>query len=136
MKILGIDYGLKRIGLALAEEGLAEPLMVISYSSKGQLLDKQSSVVSKIANVCQKQAIEKIVIGMPEGKIMAKVFQFGQKITQATKLPVEYQNETLTSQEAVVKMIQAGKKRKYRQTKSDAIAAALILQNYLDKLKE
>jgi len=127
MKILGIDYGLKKIGLALTEGNLAEPLSVIS---------NRSSVVSKISGVCQKYGIEKIVIGMPEGKIATKVREFGKKLSQSTKLPVVFQDETLTSQEAIAKMIEAGRGRKYRQTKSDAFAAALILQSYLDKLGE
>ncbi len=50
-----------------------------------------------------------------------------------TNLPVFYEDESLTSKEALVKMIESGMKKKARQEKEDQIAAALILQNYLDK---
>lgn len=123
MKILGIDYGLQRIGLALAEVGLAEPLLVICH---------QASIIKKIARVCQKYKIEKIVIGLPEGELATKIKEFGKKLSSLTKLPVVFQDETLTSQEAIAKMIEAGRGRKTRQEKEDAIAAAIILQSYLD----
>jgi len=123
MKILAIDYGLKKIGLAFSETGLAEPLLVIR---------NQLSVVSKISNLCQKYKIEKIVIGLPEGKIATRVKEFGKKLFSFTELPVVFQDETLTSKEAIAKMIEAGRGRKKRQEKEDAIAAAIILQTYLD----
>lgn len=123
MKILGIDYGLKKIGIALSEVGLAEPLSVIS---------NQPLVVRKISEICRKYGIEKIVIGLPEGEIAKKVKEFGRKIAELTKLPVIYQDESLTSKEAVAKMIEAGRGRKARREKEDAVSAAVILQSYLD----
>jgi len=123
MKILAIDYGLKKIGLALTEGDLAEPLSVISH---------QPSVFKKISGICQKHGVEKIVIGLPEGKMVKKVKEFGQKVAKLTGLPVIFQDETLTSKEAIAKMIEAGRGRKTRREKEDAIAAAIILQTYLN----
>lgn len=123
MKILGIDYGLRKIGLAISEGELAEPLSVVS---------NKQSVTNKISKICQKQKVEKIIIGLPEGEIVEKVKEFGQKVADLTGLPVIYQDESLTSKEAVVKMIEAGKKREDRQRVEDAIAAAIILQSYID----
>ena len=73
-----------------------------------------------------------ISIGLPEGKIVPQVKQFAEELSQKTGIPVIFQDETLTSQEAVAKMIMAGKRRKARREKEDAVAAALILQSYLD----
>lgn len=126
MRILGIDYGLRKIGLAISEGILAEPLSVVS---------NKLSVINKISEICQKHKVEKIIIGMPEGKIVKKVRGFGQKVAELTGLPVSYQDESLTSKEATAKMIEAGKKRKDRRRLEDAIAAAIILQAYLDSQK-
>lgn len=123
MRILGIDYGLRKIGLAISVGELAEPLSVVS---------NKQSIINKISKICQKHEVEKIIIGLPEGKIVEKVKEFGQKVAELTGLPVIYQDESLTSKEAVAKMIEAGKKRKARQRFEDAIAAAIILQSYID----
>jgi putative Holliday junction resolvase len=123
VRILGIDYGLAKVGLALADDGLAQVFGVVKNND---------SLIKKISEVCQANEIEKIVIGLPEGKVAQKAKKFGQELISALNLPLDFQDETLTSQEATAKMIEAGKKKKYRQTKSDAFAAAIILQTYLD----
>lgn len=120
MKLLGIDFGLVNIGLAIAEGPLVEPLGVIQD-------EKQ------IKRICHKQGIEKIIIGISEGKMAKKTRNFGKRLKRITSLPVEYQDETLTSEEAKRLMIKIGKPKKKRQEQRDAIAAALILQNYLDR---
>ena len=132
MKLLGIDYGLKRIGLAFSQTSLAEPLAVVRLSDKDRLARQNNLLLKKIFSLCQKHQVEKIIVGLPEGKMAVRAKQFGKKLSAFTKLPVVFQDETLTTQEAVDKMIQAGKRQKARQEKKDAVAAALILQNYLD----
>lgn len=125
MKILGIDFGLKKIGLALSEGELVEPLAVI---------ENRSSVISRIVALCQHHKIEKLVMGTSEGKIAQKIRRFGKELSRRSQLPVVYQDETLTTREAIAKMIEAGKRKKYRQKREDAFAAALILQSYLERL--
>lgn len=127
MRILGIDYGLKRIGLAMSDSGLAEPLKVINWSD-------EATVIKEISRLCQKYAIQKIVIGLPEGKIAFQVKKWGKRLSRESRLSIVFQDETLTSQEAIVKMIEAGRGQKARREKKDAVAAALILQKHLDKL--
>jgi putative Holliday junction resolvase len=126
MRLLGIDFGLKKIGLALAEDGLPQPLGVIKN-------DLHS--VEKISNLCQTNQIEKIVLGFSEGKMAERIKGFAHKVEKLTSLPVEFQDESLTSKEAVAKMIEAGKRKKFRQEKEDAFAAAIILQGFLERLK-
>jgi len=127
MRILGIDYGLKKIGLAISEGELAEPLGVINAIRNTQY------AIRKIKAICDKDGIEKIVVGISEGKMAEKQRKFGRELAKITSLSVEFQDETLTSQDAIAKMIQAGKRRKFRRQFQDAVAAAIILQSWLDK---
>jgi putative Holliday junction resolvase len=124
MNLLGIDYGEKKIGLALASGPLSEPIGVI----------KISNFKTQIPEICQEHKVEKIVVGISEGKMAAKTRKFAQGLKAIINLPIEFQDETLTTQEARSKMKQAGKR--IRGKKEDAFAAALILQSYLDKIKE
>ena len=118
MRILGIDFGEAKIGLAISEGDLAEPLGIIGVRDWE----------SQIRRICQEQKIEKIVVGISEGEMAEKTKKFAVELGKAINLPVELQDETLTTSEAVAKMREIGKKIK----DEDAISAALILQAYLD----
>lgn len=126
MMILGIDFGEKKIGLAISEGQLAAPLGII-------LNDK--ALKQKIKEICQNERVEKIVIGLSEGKMAKRQKEFGIKVAGICGLPVNYQDETLTTQEAIRKMIEAGKKKKSRRL-DDAYSAALLLQSYLEANRE
>lgn len=119
MNLLGLDYGQAKIGLAFADGELAEPLKVIY----------RPDLLGKITKTCRELKIEKIILGISEGQSAVKTKEFAFSLTDTVHLPIEYQDETLTSQEAVAKMREVGKKIK----DEDAISAALILQGYLDK---
>ena len=121
-KVLGVDFGERRIGLAIAESGLAEPFSIVEVGD-------QDSAVGKIAEVCQQEEIQKIILGLPRGS--KRVKKFGQRLAEETGLKVVFWDETLTSEEALSKMIQAGKSQKKRRNLDD-ISAAIILQEYLD----
>ncbi len=132
MKILGIDYGEKRIGLAVSEGEIARSLTVLQKSkipARGG-----SAWGGKIKELCDKEGVTKIVIGISEGRTAEKTREFGQELQKITNLPVEFFDETLTTQEAIRKMVEAGTSRKKRREFSDAISAALILQGYLENL--
>ena len=77
----------------------------------------------------REEEIDKIIVGISEGKSGARAKKFGQKLAEITDLPVEFADETLTTHDALAKMRTVAKKWK---GKSDAIAAALILENYLN----
>jgi len=127
MRILGIDYGLKKIGLALTDGQLAEPLGVIRIRRENQ------DITRAIDLICQKEEVEEIVIGLPESGLVGKIKKFGSDLEKLTGLPVFYQDENLTTQDAIAKMIEAGKSRKARKEKEDAVSAALILQDWLNQ---
>jgi putative Holliday junction resolvase len=125
MILLGIDYGQARVGLALAEGPLAQPIAVFK---------NKPGLVEKVAALCRHQKVEKVIIGLPEGHLVSKIKEFGKKLKELVSLPVKFEPETLTTQEAIAKMIAAGKKRQARQQFKDSFAAALILQQYLDQI--
>ncbi|MDP3710419.1 MAG: Holliday junction resolvase RuvX [bacterium] len=123
MKLLGIDYGSKNIGLALSDEDskIAFPYGVV-YNKSG--------VLDEIISVVRKEKISKIILGLPvpfagrENKQTQEVRDFAKKLEQKIKLPVEFQNEILTTKSA-----KAGSTKET----IDSSAAAIILQSYLDK---
>ena len=129
-KVLGVDFGERHIGLAVSINGLVAPFLIVEVKD-------QISAIEKIVKICQREKIEEIVCGLPldsEGKIgpaAKKAEEFGQKLGQETGLKIIFWDETLTSEEALAKMIEAGWRQK-RRRKLDDISAAIILQEYLD----
>jgi putative Holliday junction resolvase len=119
MKYLGIDYGKKKAGLAFSEGKLAEPLVVLRFENKEELLKKLNEVIKK-------EKPEKIVVGVSEGEMGEESRQFAKKINAETF------DETLTSQDANTFAIESGISRKKRKNMEDAFAATIMLQNYLD----
>lgn len=126
MRYLGIDYGDKRIGIALSDEQgiLAFPLATV---------ENGKNAVNQIKKICSEQEAERIIIGLPlsfamkETEQTEKVRLFAGKLSKEINLPIEFENEILTSK-------MAGKERVNRQ-KIDESSAALILQSWIDKKK-
>ncbi len=132
MKYLGIDFGSKRVGVALSDDSgtLARPVAV---------LKNDSGLISEIESIIVREGVACVVVGNSLGNpIQREIEEFIGQITLATFLPVELMNEAFTSVEAHGRM---GKERNAaRATKApakptdlDARAAAVILQRYLDK---
>ncbi len=134
MKYLGIDYGTKRVGLALSDETgtIARPFLVIKNSN---------NLVSDIEKIIQNEQIGTIVIGGSEGnKIETDINEFIGQLTLTTMLPIEKITEAFTSYEAHDR--EGKESRNDRQTKKpekpdnlDARAAAIILERFLNKKK-
>lgn len=126
MKYLGIDFGLKNLGLAIAEGPLAEIFGEKHY-------EVETKVLSFLARLCEEQQVGTIIIGLPEGQLENFVKKFSEKLKKITNLPVIFQDETLSTVEAKQKLIEAGAPRKKRRADHSA-AAALILQDFLDTM--
>jgi putative Holliday junction resolvase len=125
MRLLGIDYGRKKIGLAIAEGPMAEPYGVIRY--------KDIKILSaKVRKIVEEKRIQKIVIGISEGEMAKEVKNFGQKLKREVGIAVVFQDETLSTRDAQQLSIKAGIKREKRKRLEDAYSATLILQAYLD----
>ena len=125
MRILGIDYGKKKIGLAVATSKIAEPFMVLRVESFQE-------GVKKVTGIIEDERIEKIVIGISEGKMAEETRAFGKRVEEQANIPIVYQDETLSTQQAQELSIEAGIGRKKRKSLEDAYSAAIILQSYLD----
>jgi len=134
MRNLGLDIGDKRIGVALSDpEGiLASPLTIINRRD-------DSRDIEAIIDIINQRQVGQIVVGLPRsmdgslGKQAEKVKEFTQKLCEHTEIPVEYRDERLTTVMAQ-RLKQAATTKKTREkARHDALAAALILQGYLDE---
>jgi putative holliday junction resolvase len=135
LRLLGLDYGEKRIGAAICDElGLtAQGLPTIIRKNKGQDLKMLESLIKNYK-------VEKIIIGYPvridgsEGIQCEKVDRFAALLDTTFSLPVLKWQETLSTKEAEEILINSGIRWKKRKDKVDKLAACLILQGYLDSV--
>jgi putative holliday junction resolvase len=125
MRTLGIDYGRSKVGLAVADGSLAEPVKVIRYKDTKILEDKLQKIIKD-------NNIEKIVVGVSEGEMGEESKAFASKFRSSLIVPVETFDETLSTQDAQRMSKEAGIGQKKRHQMEDAYAAAIMLQNYID----
>lgn len=125
MQVLAIDFGLKKVGVAISAGYLAEPYRVLHYES-------QDDLIRKIINIVSEEGVGKIVVGVSEGKMASASRKFAALLKKTSGIEVSTIDETLTTKEAQQKSIESGMKRMKRKKMEDAYAAALILQKYLD----
>lgn len=137
MKYIGIDYGTKRIGIAVSDEtgSIAFPHSVVRAGT---------DALSKIAELIKSQGVGGIVLGESKNfagdrnPVMEDIEQFKADIAELTGLPVEYEAELFSSALAARQFAPDPTSRKANpsQEKLDASAAAVILQSFLDKMKK
>ncbi len=127
-RIIGIDFGEKRIGIAVSD-----PLCLIASPREIVVHTRQVSDFQRIKEICDEMGATMVVVGVPTdsygrfGKQADRIFAWAEKLSGFLNLPVEFQDETMSSQFA-----ESLKKSKGRRIKVDHIAAARILQDYLD----
>jgi len=134
MRVLGLDIGERRIGVALSDpEGIvAFALTVIERRS-------EDATLKQLIDLTQEHEVERIVIGLPRsldgslGKQAQAVQTFVESLAGRTELPVVTWDERLSTVAAERMMIEAGVKREKRKKRLDSVAAAFILQGYLDR---
>jgi putative Holliday junction resolvase len=134
MRYLAIDFGERRIGLAISDddERMAIPVEVVARSSDAQAID----AVLAIAGREQAQAI---VVGEPlrldgsEGDAARRARGFAAKLGAATSLPIVLHDEALTSHEAASRLREAGVKRRRQREAVHSVAAQILLQDWLDR---
>lgn len=122
-KILAIDFGTKRIGLAVNRRSLAEPL---------EILENDELVFEKIKKILEQETIELILVGLSENKMAQKTKDFAQELQKITSLPLEFADETLSSKSIHQKLAASAMKLKRRQGPIDHYAAAEFLQEWID----
>jgi putative Holliday junction resolvase len=126
MKILSIDYGQRKIGIAFSETIIAEPYCVLKYQSEDMVIDKILEIIKSLN-------IEKVIIGVSEGISAENSKAFGNKLLKKININLEFVDETLTTKEAQDYSIEAGIRRSKRRQLEDAYAATVMLQWYLEK---
>lgn len=125
MIVLGVDYGRKKIGLALSEGRLAEPIRVLKVTSV-------SDAVEKIKQAVVEHKVGRIVLGISEGEMAKEEKEFAKILAQKVDVIVETWDETLTTEDAKSLSREAHLPRGKRQRLEDAFAATLMLQSFLD----
>lgn len=132
-RILGIDYGSKRIGLAITDpnRSIASPFRTVEISN----LDK---LIAELTRIIEEESVKEIVIGLPIGlkggytTQKEKTEQFAEIIQDKIGLPVSYFDERLTSVQAKRLLQSEGKKPSREKGLVDETAAAIMLQAFLD----
>lgn len=130
---LGIDYGEKRIGLAVSDESgiIAFPLSVIQNNG-------ERKAIGEIARIVSEKTIEKIVVGMPlsmdgsKGIAADNVERFIEALKMQVSVPIETWDERLSTRIAGRAMIEGGLSRLRRRQSIDKATAQIILQSHLD----
>ena len=139
MRIVGLDVGERRIGVAISDVTgtLARPVGVLRPS--GLERDAVSLAAAEVARLAaEEDGVGAIVVGLPRhldgtaSDMTARVETFAAKVREATSLQVVLQDERLTSREAESRLALREKDWRARKAKLDAAAAAIILQDYLD----
>jgi putative Holliday junction resolvase len=134
-RIMGIDYGKKRIGIALSD-----PLKTFAYSHS--TISNDAKRIIMLTKIIQEKSVNKIILGIPDEvkktktSIVNEVLKFKDELTAAFSIEVLLWDETYTSVIAEKKILESVSSRKKRQNKSliDMNSAAIILQEYLDSI--
>ncbi len=134
MRALGIDFGEKRIGVAISDPDgrMAVPLVTLARRN-------DRAAVAQIAEIARRETIGRLVLGEPLGLDGAsspqaeRVRRFGARLAAATGLPLRYVDESLTSHEATARLRAAGADPRRHPERVDAVAAQILLQEDLDR---
>lgn len=138
MRIMGLDFGSKTVGVAISDGLLitAQGREIIRREQENKL----RRTCARIEELIEEYDVGQIVLGLPknmndtQGVRVEKTREFGEMLTRRTGLPVVYWDERLTTVAADKAMMEAGIRRENRRDYVDMIAAVLILQGYLDHL--
>lgn len=139
MKIMGLDFGSKTVGVALSDTLLltAQGMEIIRREKE----DKLRQTLARLETIIRENEVEKIVLGYPknmnntEGVRCEKTQAFKEMLEKRTGLPVILWDERLTTVSADKAMMEGGVRRENRKQYVDKLAAVFILQGYLDKEK-
>ncbi|MBG0777473.1 MAG: Holliday junction resolvase RuvX [Desulfovibrionaceae bacterium] len=137
MRYLGIDFGLKRVGLALGDgaSGFVWPLKTVHRTTRDKLF-------ADILAVIEAEGVQAVVLGLPEGPVAAdggealivrQVKNFAKSLARRVSMPIDFMDEFLTSQEAERELREAGLSGQRLKDALDQQAAVKILQAFLDR---
>jgi len=135
MRVLGLDHGSKRIGVAISD-----PMKMIAQPLEYIPAEPFAGFLSRLKDILREKEVEMIIVGMPRnmdgtyGPAALKVQDFTAALKNAVTIPIKLVDERLTSVQANRLLIQGNVRRDKRKEKVDKMAAAILLQSYLDGL--
>lgn len=138
MRILGLDLGTKTLGLSMSDttETVASTFKTIRFEE-----ENYDNVINELSSIIKEYKIGTLVLGLPKnmnntiGPRGEASLSFKAKLEENFDIPVVMEDERLTTVQATNYMLQADISRKKRKEKVDSLAANIILQSYLDKMK-
>lgn len=139
MRILGLDFGSRTVGVAVSDGLLLTAQGVETIERKDE--NKLRKTCARIEEIVKEYEVSTIVLGLPknmnntEGERVEKTKEFGTMLERRTGLPVVYWDERLTTVAAEQVLMESGVRRENRKSVIDKIAACFILQGYLDRLR-
>lgn len=133
MRVLAIDHGTKRVGLALSDETgtIAQPLEFLPAEPADKLLSRLQSIIAE-------RKVDEVLVGIPRnmngtyGPSAERTREFVNTLKRILSVPVKSWDERLTTVQANRFLIETGMRREKRKEKVDQTAAAILLQSYLD----
>ncbi len=134
MRLMGIDFGDARVGIALSD-----PLMIMSQGYKTILNDGTDSLFLEIVEIIKEKEVTKIIIGLPKNMDNSQGFrtdatmEFAQKLKTFTDVEIDFSDERLTTVSAHGFLNEMNVKGKKRKGAVDTLSAALILETYMKK---
>ena len=134
MRIMGLDVGEKRIGIAISD-----PMGWTAQGHSVLMRGKPQNDLELLAGLCSEFGVEKIVLGFPRnmngtvGPKGEEILEYGRVLQEYLALPVEYWDERLTTVAAQRVLLEANVSRRKRKGVIDKLAAVNILQGYLDR---
>ncbi len=132
-RLLGVDYGSKRIGLSVSDADRKFAFPLTTYERRSAEPD-----AVYFRDLVAEESIEQIILGLPvhldgrEGQKAAEVRAFGAWLAETTGLPIVYFDERFTTVEAESALWEAGLSHQKRKDRRDRVAAQILLQTYLD----
>ena len=133
MRLLGLDHGTRRIGVAVSDE-----LQIIATPLEYILAEPLDKALDRIVELIADKQVELIVVGMPRnmdgtyGPAAQKVKEFITTVQARVSIPIKTWDERLTSAQANRVLLQGGVRRDKRKQNVDKMAAAILLQSYMD----
>ncbi|MBQ4530204.1 MAG: Holliday junction resolvase RuvX [Lachnospiraceae bacterium] len=140
MRIMGLDYGSKTVGVAISDELLITAQAVETITRKAE--NKLRQTYARIEELAKEYDVERIVLGYPKnmnntlGERIERTLEFKENLERRTGLEVVLWDERLTTIEAERTLIESNVRRENRKQYIDKIAAVFILQGYLDRIKK
>jgi putative Holliday junction resolvase len=135
MRILAIDHGTKRMGIAVSDE-----LKMLAHALEFITAQPTAACLARLQDLLREKEVELVLVGMPRnmdgtyGPAAQKVQEFVAALKELISVPIRTWDERLTSVQANRFLIQGNVRREKRKEKVDGMAAAILLQSYLDSL--